>query len=61
MEITAKVGVSQPPNAARRPAIVEILLGTGQSLKVSVDVEFKLLGPLVASTATKLGLVEFHV
>ena len=33
---------------ATRPAIVEILLRNGRSLKVPVDVELKLLGQLVA-------------
>ena len=48
VEITEEVGVNQPSTAATRPAIVEILLRNGRSLKVPVDVELKLLGPLVA-------------
>jgi len=48
VEITEEVGASQPSTAATRPAIVEILLRNGRSLKVPVDVELKLLGLLVA-------------
>ncbi|WP_081858716.1 IS66-like element accessory protein TnpA, partial [Pseudorhizobium pelagicum] len=48
VEITEEVGVSWPTTAATRPAIVEILLRNGRRLKVPVDVELKLLGPLVA-------------
>ncbi|MFN7101392.1 MAG: IS66-like element accessory protein TnpA [Pseudorhizobium sp.] len=48
VEITEEVGVSQSTTAATRPAIVEILLRNGRRLKVPVDVELKLLGPLVA-------------
>jgi len=48
VEITGEVGVSQPSTAATRSALVEVLLRNGRSLKVPVDVELKLLGPLVA-------------
>lgn len=48
VEIMEEIGVSQASTTAARPAIVEILLRNGRSLKVPVDVELKLLGPLVA-------------
>lgn len=48
VEIMEKVGVSQESTTITRPAIVEILLRNGRCLKVPVDVELKLLGPLVA-------------
>lgn len=48
VEITEEVGPSQASTAVTRPAIVEILLRNGRCLKVPVDVDLKLLGPLVA-------------
>ena len=48
VEITEDVGASQASTVRPRPLVVEILLRNGRRLKVPVDVELKLLGPLVA-------------
>ena len=48
VEIMGEFGVGQASTTATSPAIVEILLRNGRSLKVPVDVELKLLGQLVA-------------
>ncbi|WP_233283019.1 IS66-like element accessory protein TnpA [Agrobacterium tumefaciens] len=48
VEITEDVSASQVSTARPRPTIVKILLRNGRCLKVPIDVELKLLGPLVA-------------
>ena len=53
VDITKEVGVSQPSTAVTRRAIFEILLRNGRCLKVPIDVELKLLGPLVETVVTE--------
>ena len=48
VEITEDVSARQTPTTRSTPVMVEILLRNGRCLKVPIDVELKLLGPLVA-------------